>query len=295
MKLYNNNINSTLLYGFNRHRGALSSIGYHSSLNGLMYGTRRRGLGLPTVDDLNSAQKFVSTANAALAKAGATPSSGSTQNDVGKAAQQVATVAKTASAVVAAGASVVAAGAAAGASATAIAAGTTLAEISPAFGPGAPVVIAAAAVIVVAAMLVDSLFGSSAPKKPSIFDDNDTIRDQIKTVDQQTANVVQSLQTLGVVLKQNGLSGLNGSSILDAQKAIATATTDTAPALKNELNQKLQNLQSLIKTFNTTVNQTYSAITGKSKGQNFLLYGLLGLAALGFGWYAINELTSKEK
>ncbi|GHM98795.1 hypothetical protein WSM22_02850 [Cytophagales bacterium WSM2-2] len=134
------------------------------------------------------------------------------------------------------------------------------------------------------ANFVDSLLGGGTNYKQQNLV-NDSIRAQIKTVDDQTENMTQILKQIGVALGQNTLTGFHQ----------IVGLGDINSDLQSQLKQKLQNLQSLQATVNDTIAQIYSSVIGKSDIQKIILYGLISLSAASAIWFIIAQLKPGTK
>lgn len=166
--------------------------------------------------------------------------------------------------------------------------------------PAGPVVSAVAAVVSVAAKVLSGVFGggpSSAQQLQSLNNTNDDLRAQIATIDDQTAKVKDGLTSMYNALQQNGfkVTPLNGIGDIFSNVQELQLQSQANSSLREILAQKGQQLQSLLQTYVTVSQQVAAATATKSNGRQILLWGMLGLAAIGLGVYTIRELQHKEE
>lgn len=176
-------------------------------------------------------------------------------------------------------------------SAVAASIGTVALAIPPPYGE---VIAAVAGIVAVSAKVLSGVFGNGAAidaQIQAIRNDNDNILAQIQTIDTQTLNVTNAMTQLNQALQAGGfktvpLSGL-GSDLEDEQ----ALNTD----LKTQLGDKGKQLQTLLDTYTTTMNQVTNAIQLRELGKKIILLGFGTLALIGLTWYLVRDIENKEK
>jgi hypothetical protein len=174
------------------------------------------------------------------------------------------------------------------------------AAIAGTVGVVIPIVGIVAGIVSVAAKILSGVFGggpTSEQQLRTLNNTNDDLRDQINTIDSQIAKVNDGLKAMYSALQANGFntSQLNGLGDIFSDMQEVQLQTAANASLQKILVQKGQQLQSLLQTYTSVVQQVNDAITTKSSGRQIFLWILLGLATLGLGVYAVRELEHKEE
>lgn len=165
--------------------------------------------------------------------------------------------------------------------------------------PGGQIVAAVAGVVAIAAKVLSGIFGGGPTSEQvlrSLNNSNDDLRAQINTIDSQISKVNDGLKSMYSALQANGfntrqLQGL-GDIFSDMQEVSLQQQANVS--LQKILAQKGQQLQTLLQTYTSVVQQVSDAVTTKNTGSKVILWSMAGLAALGLGIYAYETLNNDK-
>lgn len=172
----------------------------------------------------------------------------------------------------------------------------TAAALTAEFPPAAIVL----TIVSIAAKVLSGVFGGGPTTEQqlrSLNNTNDDLRAQIDTIDSQIAKVSDGLKSMYSALQANGFntSQLNGFGAIYDNLQETQLQAQANSSLQKILAQKGAQLQSLLQTYTSVVQQVDAAINTKTSGSQIILWTLLGLATLGLGAYVIGEIKRKEE